>query len=242
MEITARHLESFEECVRHYPCKAMQAERRALRRRFLPQLWNWSGISPKYGAAANEKFHLEHLPKAVVEELGHRWCKIEEALRPIYGQAAAESADEFLYLICKGSNLFRRSGIEVYHSLTGSIETVCQRNLVPDHLGVELQAFKQDFLSNQQAGYLRLKSLVHEIADVPRHGQCRLRPETLAHLHENDREFVEKMPGFKKKESQFHTYFGQELDPSKRFEYPPDLVTLFDQTVFQRFKFITLAA
>lgn len=245
VEITPRHLVSFEECVRHYPGKAMQAEKRALRDRFLPLLWNWTqearGISPKYGEAANEKFHLEHLPKSVVEELGRRWCSLEDALRPIYGQAS-ESADLLLDLICKGSSLFRRSGIETYPSLTDAIESVCRRNLVPSHLCTELQAFKQDFLSNQQAGSLRLKSFVHEIADVPKHGQCALKAATLNYLHENDREFVEKMPGFKKKESQFHTYFGQELDPSKRFEYPPDLVALFDQTVFQRFKFITLAA
>ena len=245
VEIASRRLESFEECVQHYPGKSMNAQKRALRSRFLPKLWDWTresrGISPKYGVADNEKFHLEQLPKAAVEELGRRWCKIEESLRPIYGQTR-ESADLLLYLICKGSDLFRRSGIEVYTSLTRSIESVCQLNLVPSLLGTELQTFKQEFLSNQRAGSLRFKSFIHEIADVPRHGHCTLKPATLMYLHEQDRDFVEKMPGFKRKDSPFRPYLALELKDSEKFEYEPVLVTLFDQTAFQRFKFITLAA
>ncbi len=243
VDITARLLVSLEECVRHYPGKTMQAEKRALRGRFLPILCDRTkdsgGITNRYGVAANEEFHLRQLPCTIVDELSSRWAGLEESLRPIYGQAQ-RSADDILSLICKGRRLFRRRSIEAHISLRLAIDNVCRKSLVPDHLASDLQNFYEDFLTEEHAGSLSLKSFVRSVADVPRHRQCSLRPTTLKYLHERDRQYIESMPGFKVNESPFGPDSDMYWNDTDRFTFPKGLGTLFDQTVFQKFDFITL--
>ena len=243
VDIVPRLLVSLEECVRHYPAKTMQAGKRALRARFLPILCDCTddsgGITNRYGVAANEEFHLRQLPRTVVDELNFRWAGLEELLRPIYGQAP-RSADDILSLICKGRRLFRRRGIEVNTSLRLAVDNVCRKNLVPDLLANDLQNFYKDFLTEEHAGSLSLKSFVRSVADVPRHRQCSLRPTTLKYLHERDRQYIESMPGFKVNESPFGLGSDMYWNDADRFTYPKGLETLFDQTVFQKFDFITL--
>lgn len=236
--ITRRPLENFEECVEHYPGKTLFADKRALRCKFLPTLLEWirdpKGIGPKYGVEENERFHFKLLPEIIRKDIEIRWFRIEERLRPIYGNLQ-ESPDNLLRLICKGSNLFRANNVEVRIALTHLIERACQERSLPEDLVDELRHLKNLFLPSHEAGILRLKSLIHEFAEVPRHGQCSLREETLEYLHAHQTEIVENMPGFR-----------QEASPrciswqKTNCEYDPKLKKLFDQTVFQKFEFVSL--
>ncbi len=241
--INKRPLKSFKECVDHYPEKTLISNTRSLRRRLLPTLLEWteeaSGRWPKYGVAANETYHLQRLSQRQRERINARWLRIEESLRSIYG-AAAKSNDDLLRLICKGRALFRCNDIAVDSSLDGLIESACLGNIVTEALAAELRGFKEQFLPAQSAQALRLKSFIHELADVPSTGKCRLKIGTLEYLHKHQKDFVEAMPGFRRKENSFRSLWARQRDANEyEYEYDSELEQLFDHTVFQRFCFMS---
>ena len=243
MTINLRHLETFDECERHYPDKTLKTECRRLRQRLLPSLREWTsssdGVSPKYDTAANEKHRIKLLSEDVLSEVRALWCRIEEMLRPIYGEADGP-ANDLLLLICKGLSLFGSASVEVDASLTGLIERVCTTRPLPGSLASDLRAFKERFLPARTMRALRLKSLIRELVDVPDSGQCSLKKETLEFLHKHQKGFVEAMPGFKfKNRTERHVWEPEFAVP--RFEYDPSLKRLFDHTVFRRFQFVRLA-
>lgn len=240
--ITSRRLESFRECVEFYPDKTLIAGRRELRKRFLPLLLEWieapDGIVPRYDEAQNENFHLQGLSEPDVQTLQRRWQEIEGTLKSLFGQGSQPS-DHLLRLICKGRYLFREADIEVHASFAATIRAVLEHQLVPESLASDLQKFQEEFLPRKGAGSLRLKSLIRTFADVPRHRQCKLKIATLKYLHGRERAFVEAMPGFRQKQGFEGNWLN--MEPSfLQFEhaYSPDLVRIFDQTVFQRFHFL----
>jgi hypothetical protein len=250
INISVRRLANFEECVAHYPYKSLSDETRKVRETFLPSLLKWfrdpRGFGPKYGVSSNEKFYLESLGEAFHEELKIRWSKIEDWLRSLYG-TAKNSPDDLLKLICKGRGLFRESvflvrriheggGITVDAALTDLIEAVRRKQKLPDELATELEKLKELVLPRETASVLRFKSLVHELADIPRHGQCSLKQTTLDYLHQEMKTSVEKMPGFKQKEGLRYDFGGP-----PQFEYDSKLKKLFDHTVFQNFHFLSLS-
>lgn len=243
IKITSRPLESFEECVEHYPGKTLKAEARKLRLQFLPVLLEWSqeknGLGPKYGAADNEEHHLRLLPKDQVALLEADWPGLEERLRPLYGAAPQAAAANLLKLICKGRYLFQSHDVAANGSLASGVEAACRSGALPDALASDLRSFLERFIPSGTAGALKLKSFIHELADVPRHGQCSLRGETLEYLRQCRNEVVETMDGFREKNGKIRKPWGP---AAAEYEYPGPLRKLFDHTVFQDFDFIALAS
>lgn len=241
--ITSRPLASFEECVEHYPGKTLKVDARGLRRQFLPILLEWThekgGLGPKYGAADNEEHHLRLLPKDQVGQLEADWPQLEERLRPLYGAVSQACADDLLKLICKGRSLFLSRDVSAHGSLASWVEAVCRSSVLPDALALDLRVFLERFMPRGTAGALKSKSIIHELADVPRHGQCSLRPDTLEYLHERQKEVVEAMPGFAPKRGRFPT---RHTPNPVEYDYAPGLMKFFDHTVFQNFDFIALAS
>lgn len=241
INIDSRPLESLEECIIHYPGKTLSASARLLRAKLLPVILDWSrkegGLKPRYGDAANEDYQVKKLRKeGKWAELSDQWQLLEERLRPLYGKASS-SPDDFLRLICKGRNLFRTTDIETGISFSLAVSKVRRSGQSPTDLTDDLQAFLELFMPAGQAGSLKLHGFMHELAEVPRHGQCKLRDSTLDYLHTHQKELVESMPGFQRKPAPpFQGFYGVR----EEYTYDPDLVKLFDQTVFQDFKFISL--
>jgi hypothetical protein len=239
IEIVSRCLETFAECVEHYPGKTLKAEARRLRQQLLPALLEWTqekgGAGPKYGAAQNEEHNMRSLLPDALRQLEGEWSLLEERLRPIYGSAPCDKAFPILSLICKGRSLFWSHDVSASGSLGGWIEATCAGGMLPEDLVVDLQDFQERFIPRGTAAFLKFKSIIHLFADVPRHGQCSLRTDTLQYLH--DRRSAVVTPMATQKRGQFPTIYNPH---PVEFVYESKLVHLFDQSVFQEFDFIHL--
>ncbi len=242
LSIEARRLETFEECVRHYPGKTLDGEKRSLRQTFLPTLLKWiredGGIDPRYNAAENEEFRLRQVPEEKLQDITTRWRRIEGGLRPLYG-GAGESADDILRLICKGRSLFGPGDVQVRVSLAYLTSQALRGNTLPDWLSSELRALEELFLPKGVARTLRLKSFIRRLADVPTSGKCSLKSETLAYLHGSHPEIVARLSR-PKRDSVYVPEWGPKFG-EHRFTYHSKLKDLIDHTVFQRFRFVTSA-
>ena len=238
VRITPRRLESFEECVHHFPGKTLNPAKRDLRNHFLPILLKWfesaEGIAPKYTMAQNEDFHLDDLSEETIESLEHQWSLLEERLRPIYG-TATESTNCLLHLICKGHSLFKDKDLKVNKSFSRILDDVCQRRLLPEEIMDELRTFQINFFSSHTRDFLHLKSVIHSMVNISSITKFCLNQAALQYVHEHDREFVENMPGYRMRIK----IRNADLGNSDFFEYSPELLQLIDRTVFQEFHFIT---
>lgn len=242
IEVEKRHFLDFKECVQFYPGKTLSAQTRQMRQKFLQTLLDWvndeHGVLPKYSLADNELHQLPLLSQNDLNAIIEAWGNIEPKLRQAYGQCCS-NGDEILRLICKGRNLFRAnrpSDIEVGISLGMAIDQACEGELLGEGIKRGLIELGQQFLPEKDARKLKFSSLIHSFAHVPNMGTCELRDDTLDYLYRKEAEYIEEMDGFKsdkKKAGQLHWM------PIKRV-YPPQLVRLFDQTVFQKFKFVKL--
>jgi hypothetical protein len=244
--VQRRPLHTFEECVEHYPAKTLQGEARSLRLTFLPVLLEWTrekgGLRPRYDTSANEIHHLRQLRKdrRNVEELRSQWSSLEERLRSIYGNVAKQHSDSLVRLICKGRDLFGIRDVHTSFSFTQLVEGALVTGLLPTDLMNDLRSFVDKFLPQTKADALKLRSFVHELANVPHSGQCTLRSETLKYLHERRRRDVEAMPGFRERKRGFPKSWNKRSSEYE-YEYAPQLRKLFDHTVFQNFGFIALS-
>ena len=231
LTVDKRPLANFEECITNYPGKTLNMATRKLRLELLPALLKWTkepcGPSPRYTIADNEEYVHDRLPPGRINELSERWTCLEPQLRNLL---AMTGSDNLLHLLCRGAALFRGVNIKSRCSLAESVAICCAGGL-PDNLANDLRKFASDFVLEGQASHLGLKSMVHEFANVPRWGQCSLKAETIAALHRLCPEFVESLPGF---------CGPQPVTWSALPKHSSQLHKLFDQTVFQKFTFLSL--
>jgi hypothetical protein len=229
--IERRPLESLEECIRHYPGKSLQVDVRRQRQELLPALLEWTqekyGASPHYSLGQNEEYFVERLSESRRRWLRNEWGKLELLIRPRFADSGSR---QLLLLFAKARALFCGLNVKSPFSFADIVKKSCAE-LSPE-LADQLRRFAKGFLSDTSAGALQLKSYVHKFANVPRHGRCSLRKDTLEALHRRRPTFVEAMPGFRSRRSRFW----------REPQYPPALHKLFDQTVFQSFQFVGPAA
>lgn len=246
ISVQSRALESFQECVKHYPGKTLRADARKLRAKLLPVLQEWilekGGLKPKYGIEANEIHHLRSLTKETIHQLGREWESLEEQLRPVYGQTSQAAAPSLLGLICKGRSLFNSphgwSDVSATGSLVVWLNKTARSEALPGELLGNLRAFLDRFIPPKISKVLNFKSYIHELTDVPNHGQCKLRKETINYLHDKCRMVVEGMVGFSEIERKHRLSFHFPYED--KYVYPDALLRLFDHTVFQDFEFLAL--
>jgi hypothetical protein len=167
------------------------------------------------------------------------WELLEERLRPVYGQATFSAAPHLLGLICKGSSLFNSphgfSDVSANGSLAGWISRAVKSGGLSEELERNLKEFLERFIPPSISKTLNFKSYIHELADVPSHGQCRLRKDTLKYLFDKRSALIREMNGFKEIERKFQWPFED------KYQFPEPLFRLFDQTVFQDFEFLSLS-
>jgi hypothetical protein len=253
VEVELRPLESLAECVTHYPNKTLFGATRVLRLRFLPTLIKWmeapdDPLRPKYGTASNERYQLKQLAQqGRLQEIQAQWCNIEKDLRKSYGIADGV-ADELLLVICKGRSLFRVSGIpniEVQQAFSDIYQKACKRGSLSPSLSARLEVFLSHFLPDKEAGTICFKAFLHELADFSNTGQCALRKETLIYLYRHHRNEIRALEGFEEKslsafEAHRSSFHPRANDPIQ-FGVSPQLVRLFDKSVFQKFRFLSLS-
>lgn len=229
--IERRRLKSLDECISHYPGKSLQVDVRHHREKLLPALLEWTqdkhGASPHYSEGENEIYYVNRLSQNRRDWLRQEWTKLEALIRPTFAELASE---HLLLLFLKARALFQGLNAKSPFSFAAMVELSC--NDLPATVAEQLRAFAKKFVSDTNAGALKLQSFVHEFANVPRHGQCSLRKDTLEALHRLRPQFIEALPGF----DPGHGRFMREP------KYPDALHKLFDQTVFQKFQFIVSAA
>ena len=235
LKVEERELTTLEECVDHYPGKTHDVAVRKLRQELLPVLLEWSrdrtGPKPRYTEAQNEAFHAEVIPEDQNAVLKERWINLESQIRPVF---APQGPNELLLLICKGRFLFQGGGVNVPSSFRALVQQCCDRSLVSTELASQLHSFAREFFPDEASHPLRLKSLIHAFAHVPRRresGPCTLKKETLHRLLKERKKFVESLPDFRGGEPR--GIFSPEP------KHSPFIHKLLDMSVFQRFSFLT---
>jgi hypothetical protein len=233
LRVRKRSLASLEECIAHYPGKTLQASVRQLRRDLLPALREWTqekdGPWPHYNLSQNEDYFMKRVVPERAKRLRKEWMHLEALMRPLFVPTGSE---KLFLLIVKGRSLFQEAEVKSHRSFTEMVDRCCKGDTLPAIIASQLRAFASDFLSATATGSLQLKSFVHEFAHVPRLGQCSLREDTVSALHRLRKSVVESLPGF---QPVTHNWFREP-------KHSVALHKLFDQTIFQKFNFVRIAA
>ena len=109
---------------------------------------------------------------------------------------------------------------------------------ISSSLAAEVLALSEGILPRQQAGFLRVKSYVHAIANVERHGRCRLKEETIEFLDRNHPAIIRLLPGYEPAQTRPSGKPRRRFS-EKRAKQSDQLHSLFDHSVFRKFQFIS---
>jgi len=152
----------------------------------------------------------------------------------------ADIQDRLFLLIGKGKELFHSRELTVAPAFTELASPFLEGSLLPMSTQRELRCMCDSFLTPSDAGFLELKSYVHAFADVPRHGRrCPLRRDTLKYLEEACPQIIKNLPGYEPAPPARGPMLRFVVDPWPR--HSDHLDSLFDQTIFQKFRFVQLA-
>lgn len=240
--VDRRKLVSFEEAVSEFPHKTLQGATRRLRLELLPVLLK--GVQdgeafPRYNPADNERFHLESLSPDEHDSLRESWLRIEPRLIDLLPKAKRADRNALFTLIAKGKAVFEIRALECRQSFAEYLRDCLDRQVLPEPLAGEVREFSDFLVPPTDAGHLKLKGFVHFFAHVPRHRGCTLKTDTLDFLSRARPDVVQNLPGYVPRPEPpagryaFHT--------ERKETHSPELVGLFDQTVFQAFNFLRLA-
>jgi hypothetical protein len=235
-----RRLSSFRECVTHFPGKTLLASVRRLRLQLLPVLLGWieaEGAKCRYSLAKNEIFYLESLDPAARRHLRQAWSRLEPHLMQRLSAVGTNSTESLFLLIGKGKELFYGRELTVGPAFTELARPFLEGLLLPISSQNELRELCEAFLAPAEAGFLELKSYVHAFADVPRYRRrCPLKRDTLNYFDEACPQIVQKLPGYEPASTPPTMMFAFQTE--RRSRHSEQLERLFDQTVFQRFRFV----
>jgi hypothetical protein len=223
-------LAGLQECIEHYPGKTLIAATRELRMRLLPvlgQLVDAAVVGPRYSVAQTERYHAEHLPKPQLKALRGQWLELKGNLKRVY---ASTSDDRAIFaLMVNGAALFEDATFTDRRSFREACAACCA---LPPHVAAQVHDFERRFVPPNTVGSLELRNYVHSIVHASARGRYALRDEIKTHLHTMCKDYLEAMPGFRSGARRF----------AREPEHSPLLDKLFDQSVFQKFEFVALAA
>ncbi len=236
--VERRRLDSFDECVAHYPNKTLRGAVRRLRLQLLPTLLQWTrdGAFPRYSQEDNEKFHLESLAPDVREALRLAWLHLEPRLIDLLAQPGRADRNALFRLVAKGKAIFETQGLECRGAFAEHVRRCTESRLLPEPLAAEVVALSNSILPPAEAGHLQLKGYIHRFAHVPRHGGCSLKQGTVDYLARSCPDVLRGLPGYVEPREQVRGRFRL-LVPA-RPKHSPQLYGLFDQTVFGAFHFL----
>ena len=234
LKIERRPLKSLEECVEHFPNKTLDGMTRDVRLVLLPALLEWTngdGPGPHYSAASNEQYHLNKFDPEQRRVVQRQWQALEGDLVTLH---AGNRTNKLFHLIAKGKSLFTKSSLQDPNSFASYLQACDEAALLPPALSGRLFGFTESVLPPAQAEFLKFKSYIHAFANLPSRGPFSLKNPTMEALYERRKPFVESLHGF---EQPRHP-MGYVLEPT----HSDHLRYLFDNTVFQKFQFVRLAA
>jgi hypothetical protein len=241
IRIERRRLVSLAECVQHYPNKTLSGASRRLRQQLLPVLLRWTeegDAFPRYNPADNERFHLQSLSLAARKALQADWLRLEPRLVTLLHTTRHEERNGVFLLIAKGKAIFEEDALSCRGAFADYVRRCIEGRLLREPLAAEVIALSEAMMPPTNAGQLRLKSYIHEFADVPRHRGCSLKKRTVEYLAKACPAVVESLPGYIPSETppdRRHVFYAREA------RHSPQLYGLFDQTVFQKFHFLQIA-
>jgi len=221
--------------VEHYPGKTLISSIRQLRLALLPalkQIVETSGWRPRYSAAANELYHIGQLSDGEKSALRNRWRYLRAKLRKTYSDS--DNKDLFALMV-KGDSLFEKSTVNERRSFLEISSLTCESGVLSATLATKTHDFAESFLPPATAGALKLKSYIHNFAHLNQNGRYSLKEETVEDLYGVRKDILEALPEFKLADRTAH-FLGRGHHQS------PVLNKLFDQSVFQDFRFVTRAA
>jgi hypothetical protein len=244
IEVEERKLLSFEECVTHYPSKTLNGEARRVRDQLLPALLQWTrqkgGACPRYTSADNERFHLESLLPEDRQSLNKKWLRLEPRLMALLPRMSRDDVNALFELIAKAKSIFETQGLDCRGAFVEHVQRCTARHLLPLPIANKITAFSNELLPPTDAGQLRLKSYIHAFADIPKYRGCSLKKETVEYLDRSFPTVVQTLPGYTAppaKQTGFRRFVSlDERGPT----HSKLLLGLFDQTVFQDFRFVRI--
>jgi hypothetical protein len=243
IRIEKRRLNSLDEVVTQYPNKSFSARVRFLRATLLPPLANWAQsneIHPRYTGADNERFYLESLSPPELTLIRTAWHELMPRLVARLAKSDTNRANDLFLLIAKGKSVFDTKDIRCHKSFGDYAQRVIEQSDVPADLALQLANVSTLVLPPHEAGPLRVKSYIHALANVPRHRQCQLKNETIEHLDQSCPDLVRQLPGY---EPAREPTVGvrRSLMMQREPRHSDELHRIIDQTVFQKFQFISKA-
>jgi hypothetical protein len=237
--IEKRRLSRIDEVVEHYPGKTLSVAVRSLRLALLPEIRRWAREhAPRYSLGMNERFHLENLPAPVVRRLQQAWHNLASTLVSLLPGLPGDCQNLLFLLIAKGKSVFEMRGVECHASFAELLKPCLEAGLIPSNIATQVSEFSRALLPPEEAGFLRIKSYVHKLANVARHGRCTLQPDTIEYLDSARPDIVRGLPGYEPPLGPSnHRWIHHDARP----RHSQQLHSLIDHSIFQKFQFLTIA-
>lgn len=239
--VEERRLRTLEECVAHFPGKTLLGAARRLRLQLLPALLRGvqrGELFAHYNTAENESFYLKSLPKETRRHFREQWLHLEPRLIGVLTICPLKHRNAVFSLITKGKATFEEANLDCRGAFAQHVQACIRGGIIGQPLSKELEAFSHRILPPADAKHLQLRSYVHEFAHIPQHRGCTLRKETVEFLYRECPEVIECLPGFVAPKQPSRPGMGFW---NRDVKHSPRLYALFDQSVFQNFRFLSLA-
>ncbi len=204
--VEKRKLGTLEEWVRHYPDKTHDKSVRQLRLDLLPTLATWmirsDGPGPRFDTEENERFALHGEIKGFRGEMvaekrrskfGAEWNALEAQLWP---HLVGASAEDVLYLLVRGRQLFTRSEVSATLAFGQLVERCAHKELLPGPLLMQLRSLADRFVPPEKVSFLAVKSHVYQCIQPVRIRQPDLKPDALKVLLEAKPDYMKGVAGF----------------------------------------------
>lgn len=242
VQINSRPLASLNECVEHFPQKTLSTELRQLRRQLIPVLFEWPDAYPRYTSAENERFHLKSISENVRNELLRRWCCLEPKLIVLLHQCEQPIRNQLFLLIAKGKALFETSDLDSRRSFGELAVQLLQTGVCSPEVERMIRDLNENLLESNEAGFLRLKSVIHSVANVPVHGRdWSLKTQTVEYLESRCHDVLSSLPGYQSAEPPPGRRNLRLMMMERQAVQSRLLQNLLDHTVYTRFRFVEVA-
>ena len=170
---------------------------------------------------------------------GGTWDGLAPTLVSLLPTFSRDEQSTLFLLIAKGKSICETRELECRRSFAELLPPCLAAGFLPPDVREQVSAFSRALVPPEEVGFLRVKSYVHSLAHVPRHGRCTLQTETIEYLDNARPDIVRALPGYKPPPEpplSGRRWSGTDAKP----RHSEQLHSLLDHSVFQKFQFLTI--
>lgn len=237
LRVDRRPIGEWKEFIEYHPFQTTRLEVRELRRTLLPALIVEEAF---YSRSGNE----DHIVRSFSRENGasarNQWRVLEPRLRDAF--SANPRADQLLYLIIRGREMFHSVGVirlfETQVSCTASLTSLVKDTQVQDACGAalaqELQVFAETYLPSAEITRQQSKSRLFVQGHFGGAGKSTLHQHVKDRLYELHPVLISSLPGH---EGPKNPYAHLGIGPQRK--YSPLLDKVIDRGAFRMLEFVS---